>query len=264
MLFLRLWPIVRAEEEAARAKVLLEILPDGAEKEKLELMEDGLEYLKNLDAPIHVVPIIGIYRSGKSMLLNHVLGASCFSAGGGDQTITRGIWMCSEPMEKGGTIVWLDTEGLFSSEAGASKLGPRISTLALLTSSAVMLNTMNIYDERWVNFFDEQQKMASILKERLSGVPEHAKNLMMPKKLPLFWVLSRPQDPTANHDKSLERFLKSKLIRLAAAAGAAGEGKQWEDLIKHMAHVLDAAVCTTEAEEESDDTEAEGEAGNDE
>eukprot|EP00928_Gymnodinium_smaydae_P042968 TRINITY_DN28892_c0_g1_i2.p1 TRINITY_DN28892_c0_g1~~TRINITY_DN28892_c0_g1_i2.p1 ORF type:complete len:641 (+),score=71.98 TRINITY_DN28892_c0_g1_i2:47-1924(+) len=208
-------------------QVLLKIASDGQGKEVLQLQDSGLDYLSKLAAPVHVVPILGIYRSGKSMLLNHVVRCKCFAAQGGDQTVTRGIFMCAEPLPAGGTVVWMDTEGLFSSEAGASKLGPRISTLALLTSSAVMLNTMNTYDERWVNFFDEQQKMAHILREQLNGLPEEAKSLMMPRKLPLFWVLSRPQDPSADHTKSLQRFLESKT---------------WRGDFDHEAHMIPFAV----------------------
>eukprot|EP00928_Gymnodinium_smaydae_P033111 TRINITY_DN23809_c1_g3_i1.p1 TRINITY_DN23809_c1_g3~~TRINITY_DN23809_c1_g3_i1.p1 ORF type:complete len:704 (+),score=91.90 TRINITY_DN23809_c1_g3_i1:26-2137(+) len=208
-------------------QILLELAPDGQGKEILQLQESGLQYLSTLVAPVHIVPILGIYRSGKSMLLNHVSGCRCFAAAAGDQTVTRGIFMCAEPLPDEGTVVWMDTEGLFSSEDSASKLGPRISTLALLMSSAVMLNTMHTYDDRWVNFFDEQQRMAHILREQLDELPEEAKSLMMPRKLPLFWVLSRPQDPTADQSKSLEKFLQSK---------------PWRDDFEHVAHMVPSAV----------------------
>lgn len=44
---------------------------------KLQLEEEGLEIIRNLEGPFSPVVVIGPYRSGKSFLLNQVLGVGC-------------------------------------------------------------------------------------------------------------------------------------------------------------------------------------------
>jgi len=43
----------------------------------LEIVEEGLEVLRAVTTPISPVVVIGPYRSGKSFLLNQLLGVSC-------------------------------------------------------------------------------------------------------------------------------------------------------------------------------------------
>lgn len=49
-------------------------LPDHT---KLEVDPDGLEVLRAIPGPISPVVVIGPYRSGKSFLLNQLMGVSC-------------------------------------------------------------------------------------------------------------------------------------------------------------------------------------------
>jgi hypothetical protein len=44
---------------------------------KLVLQEEGLAALSNINGPISIVAVIGPYRSGKSFLLNQLLGVGC-------------------------------------------------------------------------------------------------------------------------------------------------------------------------------------------
>ena len=44
---------------------------------KLQLEADGLQMLRRLRGPVAPVVVIGPYRSGKSFLLNQILGVSC-------------------------------------------------------------------------------------------------------------------------------------------------------------------------------------------
>jgi hypothetical protein len=49
----------------------------------LELCEDGLQRLARITSPVAVVSAIGPYRSGKSFLLNQLLGRTAGFALGG-------------------------------------------------------------------------------------------------------------------------------------------------------------------------------------
>jgi GTPase SAR1 family protein len=49
-------------------------LPTGT---KLSLQEEGLQILREIPGSVAPVVVIGPYRSGKSFLLNQLLGVSC-------------------------------------------------------------------------------------------------------------------------------------------------------------------------------------------
>lgn len=107
--------VARAEEGCAACPVRLLEVVEG-EVAKLELNEEGLSYLERQRSPLYLVPALGVYRGGKSMLLNRLMQrtapyADSFGIGHGQETYTRGIEICAEPLEHG-TVVWMDTEGL--------------------------------------------------------------------------------------------------------------------------------------------------------
>lgn len=48
-----------------------------ADHSKLELDETGLAVLEGIQGPVSPVVVIGPYRSGKSFLLNQLMGVPC-------------------------------------------------------------------------------------------------------------------------------------------------------------------------------------------
>lgn len=178
--------------------------------EALSLSEAGLEYLRRQRSPLYIVPALGVYRGGKSMLLNRLMGLSAPYAGGfgighSQETHTRGIDICAEDsVEFGGTIVWMDTEGLFSSEDARSALGPKIFSLALLFSSTVILNSVKVLNDQFFAFFGDQQQIARVLRQGL--VSEGLRvDALLPSNLSVFWVVQQPvrfdSDPSSGHSQ---------------------------------------------------------------
>ena len=53
------------------------VLPSPKEHTKLTLQKQGLDMLRNIKGPVAPVVVIGPYRSGKSFLLNQLLGVPC-------------------------------------------------------------------------------------------------------------------------------------------------------------------------------------------
>jgi len=47
---------------------------------KLQLEKEGLDLIRSLEGPLSPVVVIGPYRSGKSFLLNQLLGVGCGEA----------------------------------------------------------------------------------------------------------------------------------------------------------------------------------------
>jgi len=169
---------------------------DGEQKEGLQIKEEGLQYIAQLKSPLFFVSVLGVYRGGKSLLLNRLRGLSTpylggFGVGHGQDTFTRGISVCAEEVSGVGTIVWMDTEGLWSAEEARSAYGPKIFSLALLFSSSVLLNSVKVLNEQFFAFFGEQQQIARVLKKGLEkeGLPPAA---LLPSNLSIFWVLQQP------------------------------------------------------------------------
>jgi hypothetical protein len=61
---------------------------------QFQLVPEALESLKSETRPVTVVTIAGQYRTGKSYLLNRLLGRSdIFSLGSTSDAVTKGFWM---------------------------------------------------------------------------------------------------------------------------------------------------------------------------
>ncbi|MBN3270783.1 GBP1 protein, partial [Polyodon spathula] len=112
---------------------------------QLQGTKQALKILSQIDQPVVVVAIVGLYRTGKSYLMNKLAGKrSGFSLGSTIQSHTKGIWMwcVPHPCKPGHTLVLLDTEGLGDVEKGDQKNDNWIFTLAVLLSSTLVYNSM--------------------------------------------------------------------------------------------------------------------------
>ncbi|TRY55286.1 hypothetical protein DNTS_013449 [Danionella cerebrum] len=126
---------------------LIDTLPDG----KLEVQPKALQILSQFEEPVVTVAVVGLYRTGKSYLMNRLAGRdSGFALGNTIESKTKGIWMwCLKHPKKAGTnLVLLDTEGLGDVDKGDSKHDTRIFSLAVLLSSTLVLNTRGTIDNK--------------------------------------------------------------------------------------------------------------------
>ncbi|KTG42893.1 hypothetical protein cypCar_00016986 [Cyprinus carpio] len=82
---------------------------------KLCVKESALQILQKIEQPVVVVAVVGLYRTGKSYLMNRLAGKQTgFELGSTVESKTKGIWMwcLPHPTKEGTTLVLLDTEGL--------------------------------------------------------------------------------------------------------------------------------------------------------
>uniref|UniRef100_A0A452GM23 GB1/RHD3-type G domain-containing protein n=1 Tax=Gopherus agassizii TaxID=38772 RepID=A0A452GM23_9SAUR len=144
---------------------LIENSPDG----ELQLNQAALALLQSVRQPVVVVAIAGLYRTGKSYLMNRLASKDQggFSLGSTIQSHTKGIWMWClphpHPRRAGHTLVLLDTEGLGDVEKGDTKNDTWIFALAVLLSGTLVYNSLGTIDQRAL----EQLHYVTELTERI-------------------------------------------------------------------------------------------------
>ncbi|XP_048882138.1 guanylate-binding protein 1-like isoform X7 [Brienomyrus brachyistius] len=119
----------------------------------LRVVPEALSYLMGVSQPVVVVAIVGLYRTGKSYLLNKLAGKQKgFALGATIQSKTKGIWMwcVPHPVKKDQTLVLLDTEGLGDVEKGDQKNDAWIFALSILLSSTLVYNSRGTIDNQAV------------------------------------------------------------------------------------------------------------------
>ncbi|XP_076976464.1 guanylate-binding protein 1-like [Tamandua tetradactyla] len=120
-------------------------------KGELKANQEALKILSAIDQPVVVVAIVGLYRTGKSYLMNKLAGKKKgFSLGSTVQSHTKGIWMWCVPHPKkpNHTLVLLDTEGLGDVDKGDNKNDSWIFALAVLLSSTFVYNSMGTINQQ--------------------------------------------------------------------------------------------------------------------
>ena len=118
------------------------------------LTAEGLDFLRSLSSPIAVISVAGLYRTGKSYLLNRVLlnRKGGFGVGPTVNPCTKGIWVWGRPVT--GTtsegqpcsVIIIDTEGIGALDQDTDH-DSRIFSLAVLLSSSFIYNSVGAIDE---------------------------------------------------------------------------------------------------------------------
>ena len=110
--------------------------------------EEAAAQLSKLDGPLVVVAVAGMYRTGKSFLLNQLRGpelqaAQAFTVGPTIEACTKGIWLWGQgipiTLSSGvrATMVLMDTEGIGGTKA-STDYDARIFSLATLICSMLV------------------------------------------------------------------------------------------------------------------------------
>lgn len=139
------------------------------EREKeldLEMSRDTADQISQIDWPLVIVAVVGLYRTGKSYLMNQLAGSKeGFTVGDTIESATKGIWAwCKFHPDKENTVLLLiDTEGLGNVEMGDPRHDNKIFTIAALLCNCLVYNIKGAFDQDAVS--------------KLTFVTEIAKNI---------------------------------------------------------------------------------------
>jgi hypothetical protein len=116
------------------------------------LTEQAEKILSDIDGNLAIVCVAGLYRTGKSYLLNRLLGRQDgFEIGPTINSCTKGLWIWGEPIdlpERDLKVLLIDTEGLGSAfEDRNETIDMEIFCLGVLLSSMFIYNSMKNIDE---------------------------------------------------------------------------------------------------------------------
>lgn len=132
-------------EEVDEAIQLVEINDKGVCK----LNPKAIAIISGIKTKVGVISVVGPYRTGKSFLLNRLLGQQDgFEIGPTVQSCTRGIWIWGKPVKVSDDmhVILMDTEGLGSCNR-TMNIDIKIFTLSVLLSSMFVYNCLNAIDE---------------------------------------------------------------------------------------------------------------------
>lgn len=189
-------------------------------EEHLVTNQEALKILSAITQPVVVVAIVGLYRTGKSYLMNKLAGKEKgFSVGSTVQSHTKGIWMwcVPHPQKPDHTLVLLDTEGLGDVEKVDEKNDTQIFALAILLSSTFVYNTMNKIDQGAIDLLHNVTELTDLLRTRNSPDPTKTEEPADTSFFPdLVWTLRdfflslEANGQAITSDEYLENSLKLK------------------------------------------------------
>ncbi|KAF1776689.1 hypothetical protein PC129_g11674 [Phytophthora cactorum] len=166
------------------------------EEDQLKVNDEAVELLRRIDGHVAVVAMAGLYRTGKSSMLNWLLDRqSGFRVGPTIERCTRGIWLWGQPQRHtmaNGEDVWvlmLDTEGMGGLEA-SQQYDARIFSLATLLCSKLIYNSQGSVDEKAISGLSFIANLAKHIKVSAAGDGEDEDVMQFHSFFPSFlWVV---------------------------------------------------------------------------
>ncbi|XP_053389809.1 guanylate-binding protein 1-like, partial [Mercenaria mercenaria] len=116
----------------------------------LQLEDEPMKQIEQIDQPLVVVAIAGLYRTGKSYLMNCLAGETKgFPLGNTTESETKGIWAWCRihPIINNQVLLLLDTEGLGDIAKGNNDHDNKIFVTAALLCNVLVYNMMSTFNQ---------------------------------------------------------------------------------------------------------------------
>ncbi|XP_071948845.1 guanylate-binding protein 6-like [Antedon mediterranea] len=140
----------------------LQLVKPDIQHKQLILNHDYVKTLYQIEGPVAVAAIVGKYHSGKSFLLNQLMGKRQgfgFNIGPFVKPETMGIWMWGKPLPvtlssgQNISLIFLDTEG-FAANNVSESYDAKIFAVATLLSSYLIYNSVKIIDQADMDYLE--------------------------------------------------------------------------------------------------------------
>lgn len=183
-----------------------------------------------------VCTVCGPYRTGKSYLLNLLLGrlqrgGKNFRVGSTSQACTEGLWMwaAKHPGIGGNDLLFIDCEGFGSTESDKVR-DAKLLSLCLLISSVFVLNTKGVLNEGLFNALSLVCGLAEHIEDQSGG--DAGKPALVWLLRDFLLELRDDENGPLSPDEYLERALRTKPLAGAGAERTRAAKEVRENLLR--------------------------------
>ncbi|CAE7629944.1 GBP1 [Symbiodinium sp. CCMP2456] len=228
---------------------LIRIDDDG----KCHLQDNAAAILNQIPGRLAIVGIAGLYRTGKSFLLNRLLGLQDgFEIGPTINPCTKGLWIWGQPVQLAPDYycILIDTEGLGSTQRTAS-CDMQILSLCILLSSYFIYNSMGAIDEQAIDDLHLVLHIAKHIHVKSHRRNEEEKSSDLSQYFPLFlWVLRDFHLRLADESGAISE--KEYLERALQSVRGQDDKNRLRDVIKDLFRERDCATIVRPVVDEAD------------
>ncbi|EGR34658.1 hypothetical protein IMG5_004610 [Ichthyophthirius multifiliis] len=214
---------------------------------------DSINFIKQLQKPISIITVAGLYRTGKSYLLNTIIQNknAGFQVGSTINSCTKGIWIYGCPIKETNlngeniNILVLDCEGMGSTNE-SQDYENKLFCLCILLSSSLIYNSMNAIDENAINKLFFISNITKNIQLKQDNIDQNINEDDYQKYFPNFyWVLRdftlQLVDKQGNQITSNQYFEQS----LQEQKGISDEVQQKNRIKKFLKQFFTQRECVT-------------------
>lgn len=203
-------PALSSLQNYASTDKPLQIVKPSHDHRRLIIHQENIKAIAKIKGPVATVGVVGKFHSGKSFLMNQLMGKTQgFGIGPSVRPETMGIWMWGQPLKmtlpsgKQLSLIFLDTEG-FAATNVSENYDAKIFAIATLISSHLIYNSVKIIDQSEIDYLELLARRTQLfaLRSQLSQTKWKGDDFVhdLLSFPPLLWVVQDFVQTTMNNE----------------------------------------------------------------